>query len=696
MSTRSRASLDDVQPPALGYIPWVGLVFLVLIWLSPAAARATLVNPVAQAQNLLVSQEREAQFDTPSMIAAVASATAKYQLQLQEIPLKDPGRSPQPNPCTTIVACPIDPRLQDFASQGGIVDPVLYTNRAGATISGHLWATVAGPAKRPGIVIINGSIVGNEEFYWYAAQALARAGFVVMTFDPQGEGLSDQFGQAPDQDEEAFAGTPVLGPQLGGNGLAFYDGGEDALDFLLSTPSSPYIPVPSRTTGTSHAAKQRERVAAGLDSSYDPLWEMLDRNEIGIAGHSYGAEAASYLAQEDPRIKAVVAWDNLCLPVQPSPTEALAIATDPLNLQNAGLFRLPPDCFGAPPGPAPKITKPALGISSDYLLAPEPYLNTPDPQGKEVASLTYSKAGVDSGEIVIRGGTHYEFNDTPLGVIPASLRGIDLTTWYTVAWFKKYLQHDPNADAMLLTTRWRDDTLGGAVDPSHDPNLFSYLYLSRLDIHLSGGGIFDCENLRQGCPGQTTPSADCGPPSYSMVAVDTGTTPGDTCAPPATPTCALPSGRLRGLTLGPVSLGMTRAQARRRFLRSSTRGHPYMDFFCLTGSGIRAGYPSPKLLHRLAAGQRTRLRGRIVLALTANRYYTLHGVSVGTRLTSVARQLHTSTGYRIGLNEWYLLPNGPSNGVLKVRHGIIQEVGIANQHLTSTPRNARRFLASFS
>src|SRR5262249_14245645 len=163
------------------------------------------------------------------------------------------------------VACPVDPRLEQWANGAGIVAPVLYTSRSGATMSGHVWATRSGPARRPGVVFINGSIIGYEQLYWFVAQALAKAGFVVMTFDVQGEGMSDQFGEAPDQTEDSFAGIPVLslldptpttGVGLGGNGRTFYDGGEDALDFFVSTPAAPYVPVPSRTSNTSHAAKQ--------------------------------------------------------------------------------------------------------------------------------------------------------------------------------------------------------------------------------------------------------------------------------------------------------------------------------------------------------------------------------------------------------------------------------------------------------
>ena len=165
-----------------------------------------------------------------------------------------------------------------------------------------------------------------------------------------------------------------------------------------------------------------------------------------------------------------------------------------------------------------KITKPALGLSADYLIPYAPYVTEPDPQAKSGASRRYSKRGLDTGQIVIRGGTHFEFNDEPTGTLPASLRGIDLVTWYTLAWFDKYLKHDPTADARLLTTRWRDDGAGAAADPGGDGNLYSAHYRSRLGITRTGGGSFDCEDLRAGCKGQRLATKDCGPREFSFLA----------------------------------------------------------------------------------------------------------------------------------------------------------------------------------
>ena len=118
-----------------------------------------------------------------------------------------------------------------------------------------------------------------------------------------------------------------------------------------------------------------------------------------------------------------------------------------------------------------------------------------------------------------------------------------------------------------------------------------------------------------------------------------------------------------------------------------------MDFFCLKPIGIRAAYPSPAMLRELPRRMRGRFRNRIVLLLTADKRYALRGVRPGARLRRVARRLHVGRRIRIGLNDWYLCPDGRSRGVLKVRHGVIEEVGIAEHRFTRNRKADRRFLS---
>lgn len=120
-----------------------------------------------------------------------------------------------------------------------------------------------------------------------------------------------------------------------------------------------------------------------------------------------------------------------------------------------------------------------------------------------------------------------------------------------------------------------------------------------------------------------------------------------------------------------------------------------MDLYCLTPKGIRVGYPSARLLRRLSRGERRRVQGRVVLALTANTHYALRGVRPGTPLRAARRHLDLGRPFHVRLNTWYLVANGPSRGVLEVRKGIVEEIGIANRQLTAGRSAARAFLGSF-
>jgi dienelactone hydrolase len=465
--------------------------------LAAAAPAGAAFDPLVEAHNFNKGNERATIYSTPQYQLLLARIGAQNQQEALAAQAADPERQFQTDLCARGEnGCAGDVRLYDWGPKGyGIVRPVLFTARSGATISGHVWATRAGPPVRPGIVITNGSVQAPERVYWFAAQALAKAGYVVLTWDPQGQGLSDTRGEAPDENEGFPAQT---------DGRPFVDGTADAIDFFLSTPERPYAPRPSCNSGTSHAPKQARRVEAGLNSAHNPLWEQIDPSRLGLAGHSYGAAGASYIGQWDPRVDAIVAWDNLGLA---DPAEG--INGRPLE---AG-------CVDASQRTVPPLSKPALGMAADYFIPPVPNTSEPDPLAKSRSSLAYAAAGVDTGELIIRGGTHYDFSFIPNHAFPATLRGADMIAWYTTAWFDKYLKRDCTADRRLLTDRWRRDGEEAAIDePGHDGNMFSFYYRSRLDITLASGERYRNEDLRDDPAGLTASDGFAG--SYSYVAVD--------------------------------------------------------------------------------------------------------------------------------------------------------------------------------
>jgi hypothetical protein len=164
---------------------------------------------------------------------------------------------------------------------------------------------------------------------------------------------------------------------------------------------------------------------------------------------------------------------------------------------------------------------------------------------------------------------------------------------------------------------------------------------------------------------------------------------------PSVAACPAPTGTLAGTKLGLLTLGETRQHARQALPRFAVTAYRFDDFCLSEGWGIRAGYASAKLLASVSRSRRAGMNGRIVLALTANPYFALDGVHPGTLLTSAATRLKLTAPFHIGLNSWYITSGQAASGVLKVRHGMIEEVGLASRQLTTGRSDQRRLLTSF-
>jgi hypothetical protein len=212
-----------------------------------------------------------------------------------------------------------------------------------------------------------------------------------------------------------------------------------------------------------------------------------------------------------------------------------------------------------------------------------------------------------------------------------------------------------------------------------------------------------------------TPISGAAGPTYTVAPIDEGNTltctvsaanasgtgsaatSGSISVPvPHVARCPAASGTLSGSRVGPVSLAETKAQARKAFTHSSNRGTRYEDFFCLTPIGVRVGYASPKALGVLPTRERGKLAGRVIWISTASAHYAIHGIRPGATIAAATKKLKLGEVFKVGLNDWYLAPDGTVTAILKVRKGIVDEVGIAEKQLTQGRTDQRIFLTSFS
>jgi len=324
---------------------------------------------------------------------------------------------------------------------------VAYTNRYGALIRGTVFAPL--PRARdpytgdrlkgpfPGVVITTGSVQGSERMYWWLAQDLAERGYVVLTYDVQGQGTSETLPHEGDQVNalpfcNPFA-QPHAGEQHGCPGVPaqqpsnFVHGTTDALDFFLSTPAKPH--------------RNRNAGDTPVDA-HNPYWKLFDRSRdrktdtpgrttrVAIVGHSLGASAVSQVQGTDRRVQAVVAYDKL----QGAGADPVVPA---LAVQSEYGFNVMPYWWSRGSSIAPQPGPPTQG---------------PDPKREQGTGFDKWRAeGVDSMLVVPRASTHLEYTDIAY-VLPASRYGQALTSVYTQAWLDRYLKHD--RDAPLLASRF--------------------------------------------------------------------------------------------------------------------------------------------------------------------------------------------------------------------------------------------------
>lgn len=437
---------------------------------NPGLLRASVAQGTEQTSSFLSTI-----LDNPSRLNTLLSPSALAMLPVMGDPFRHPD-SPGPNG-------------RVFYEQEAVVLPVLFHDRSCTRIAGRVWRPkqLKQGQTLPAVVINNGSVIGTQVMYFWAAQALVRAGYMVMTFDHRSQGQSD-----------AISPSGQVGANL--EPSVYWLNLIDAIDFLRSSPQRP-------NPYTAECG-----VSADVQP-FNPMHSELDLERLGVAGHSFGAAGAAFAQSYgapgtppwpgrldlDNPIKAIVAWDALGTPQSPIHAHGGALFRGLGNLAGP-TYTLTGRSY---PAIVPRV--PALDMPSDFGALSVPHLLGESPEYFMAAFRLWTGQGVDSMVVVPHASTHTQYSQNPF--LPASSwcgdpseqacnTGwvIPMATHYTVAWFDRWLKRTQEPGYQDADNRLLDNghPLTGAVN-------MSWHYRSARHLHDRQGFLHRCENLRREC-----------------------------------------------------------------------------------------------------------------------------------------------------------------------------------------------------
>ena len=339
-----------------------------------------------------------------------------------------------------------------WANKRGSYEKITWTDSEGTTWPAALFGprdAAGGPY--PGVLLVCHacfplpSTTENIGLWYWVAETLAEAGYV------------------------------VLYATVGGNSVPRAIG---ATDFFASTPDAP--------------------TAAG---EFNPWHERLDRNRLGIVGHSGAAGVTLNVGNTDDRYDAIVAWD---------PSSSFSFE-----------------------GVTPRI--PTMIQAADYTLREGPVARAekpiPEPGSKYTFFDTIRTAGVDVMQIAPRASTHLDWTRfaaaNPFGPsIDHGVYGEMVASYYTLAWLDRYVagskaeakealrrltasgtdRFDRSVDKYSIGSGFfdadkatRNDEAGNVpitIGGLPIRNLLSFQYDSRYFLN---GGKLECDDMRAGC-----------------------------------------------------------------------------------------------------------------------------------------------------------------------------------------------------
>ena len=290
-----------------------------------------------------------------------------------------------------------------FPWQGNFLEDesiCFLSRQSGAELRGYLLApvdvAVRDDATLPLVVVGPGSGIAQATNYLWSPRALAGQGYLVLVVEPQGVGRSESLGEPASCGSGGCPGVPFQ------NASNYVDALQSGLDF---------------TFGDAH-----------------PWLRKADRRRVGLAGHSLSARAAAFVGGIDPRVQAVVAWDNLSSLL--SGDAGVSSGGGPCGSLIGGELPLQPRPV--------TLRVPSLGQASDRVPGCDP--SNTDPELKKTGYAQWRAAGIPSMQLVMFDVVHGDWGQTR----DSDPDWLEIFHYYTQAWFDLYLRHEVAARDRLL------------------------------------------------------------------------------------------------------------------------------------------------------------------------------------------------------------------------------------------------------
>src|SRR5215470_12943789 len=253
--------------------------------LPPMTGEAPVITPYLKYQTEMAWREDEERRKEWTQIRTEADLI-RLQHKMQESLLAMLGGLPEQR-------TPLNPRITGkIAMDGFHIEKLIYESLPGVYVTALIYVPEDGKTTHPGVLVPAGHSTNGKNHYQVLCQRLVHHGYVVIAWDPVGQGERSQFWDAKNNKSRynlICAEHAVMGnlAYLAGTNLARWEiwDGIRAIDYLVTRPD--VDPQRINITGTSgggfqtaHIAALDKRIKAAAPSCYITALPMRVYNRI--------------------------------------------------------------------------------------------------------------------------------------------------------------------------------------------------------------------------------------------------------------------------------------------------------------------------------------------------------------------------------------------------------------------------------